>query len=982
MPLITPADLAAVSALLDHALDLPAAEREAWLAALPPEHQRHAPALRAMLAERDATSGDAFLASGPRLAGDDAVAHAGDRVGPYRLLREIGRGGMGSVWLAERADRSFQRQVALKLPRLAWGAGLAERMARERDIGARLEHPGIARLYDAGLDERGRPYLALEFIDGQPIDAWCEAQGLGVPQRLRLFVQVVKAVAYAHGRLVVHRDLKPSNVLVTPDGQAHLLDFGIAKLLQDEAGPALTQEQGRVLTPHYASPEQVAGEAITVQSDVYSLGVLLYELLTGTLPYEARRNTLGAIEEAILQGDAPLASGRVKDRAVARALRGEIDAILGKAMQREASRRYATADAMVQDIERHLDGETVSARPDSLGYRLRKGLRRHWIGVAATTAVLLAVFSGAGVAVVQAQRAAQSAERERVVKGFVADVFRIGSRPDPRNTALRPASAQSLIEGGAQLIEQRFAGQPELQAELFGVVGGIFSDMGAYRQASDYASRQVEALALVRADKADQARALLRLAQALADDERYADAEPRVRRVLEQADADSALAAEAGILHSRILLARGHTEEARAALEAVESWLRRQGESPSLIQARALEMRGRYQNMQNQIEESFATLQRAVDVAIAVEGRLSLVAVRTQLFVAHRRSVSTRDDLARASFEAAIAVLRELGGVHAVHASMEAAFFAYRRKAAFNHGTLSEAEATIETSRQALAALPYPVPELLPRRLDFWQGSLRSRWGYVDTGLPLLESSAPTVLALSQSTEERSRILGVMGVALAMAGRQEAADAALREALRLRLLTLDKRPYWIGMYRLIAENLRMAGDHSGAEAVLDSVPPVEAITGEGGSNPNRYRRFINWARAELLLDRGQMAAASTLLAAHPAIEGELTNDIADFEGLMGRAQCGSGQPAKGLPRLRRSLDFWAHREGFSPNHPNVAELRAEVGLCALSAGQRALAIESARQARAAFTAQPGVSPYYKAPLFKLERALGWRLPPV
>ncbi|MBL0148572.1 MAG: serine/threonine protein kinase [Ideonella sp.] len=231
--------------------------------------------------------------------------------------------------------------MALKLPRLAWGAGLAERMAREREIGALLEHSHIARMYDAGVDERGRPFLAMEYIDGQPIDAWCEAQGLDVPARLRLFVQVIRAVAYAHGRLVVHRDLKPSNVLVTPDGQAHLLDFGIAKLLGDVAAnePGLTQQQGRVMTPHYASPEQVAGEAITVQSDVYSLGVLLYELLTGLLPIEPKRGTLGAVEEAILQGDAPLASGRVKAKATARALRGEVDAILAMAMRREPAAR-------------------------------------------------------------------------------------------------------------------------------------------------------------------------------------------------------------------------------------------------------------------------------------------------------------------------------------------------------------------------------------------------------------------------------------------------------------------------------------------------------------------------------------------------------------------------------------------------------------------------------------------------------------------
>jgi len=347
MPL-TPAEIASLSRLLDEALELDASDREAWLAALPAEDQPHAARLRKMLAERDNDKGVERLASLPHLSADAEMAHVGDAVGPYRLLREIGHGGMGSVWLAERADGRFERQVALKLPRLAWGAGLAERMAREREIGMLLEHASIARLYDAGVDERGRPYLAMEYIDGQPLDAWCASRALDIPARLRLFLQIARAVAYAHGRLVVHRDLKPSNVLVSADGQAHLLDFGIAKRLTEAAPGAkgLTQEQGRVLTPHYASPEQIAGEAITVASDVYSLGVLLYEMLTGALPIAPRRETPGAVEDAILQGDAPLASSRVKDKATARAVRGEIDAILAKAMQREPQRRYATVDAL------------------------------------------------------------------------------------------------------------------------------------------------------------------------------------------------------------------------------------------------------------------------------------------------------------------------------------------------------------------------------------------------------------------------------------------------------------------------------------------------------------------------------------------------------------------------------------------------------------------------------------------------------------
>lgn len=429
------ADLSTLSRLLDEALDLEPAQAEAWLAALPDAHGHLLPQLREMLAEHLSQGHAGFMSDGPKLAGgavDETVARPDDLIGPYRLIREIGRGGMGAVWLAERADGSLKRRVALKLPRLAWGAGLAERMARERDIGALLEHPNIARLYDAGVDARGRPYLALEYIDGQPLDAWCETNALDVPERLRLFLQVARAVAYAHGRLVVHRDLKPSNVLVTADGQAHLLDFGIAKLLHEGAPgePGLTQEQGRVLTPNYASPEQIQGETITAASDVYSLGVMLYGLLSGRLPFQASRPA--ALEVEVLKGEPPLASARMQDKATARLLRGEIDAILGKALKREPALRYGSVDALAQDIERYLKGDTVLAQPDSALYRLRKALRRNWVSVTAAAAVLLAVLVGSGVALVQAQRAQATramaetarAESERLIVYLLDDLYR------------------------------------------------------------------------------------------------------------------------------------------------------------------------------------------------------------------------------------------------------------------------------------------------------------------------------------------------------------------------------------------------------------------------------------------------------------------------------------------------------------------------------------------------------------------------------
>ena len=235
----------------------------------------------------------------------------GDTIGSYRLLRELGSGGMGVVWLAERSDGLVKRPVALKLPHQVWQrAGLAERMAREREILATLTHPNIARLYDAGLTAGHRPFLAIEYVEGHPIDTYCRDHRLDAGARVRLFVQVANAVAYAHAKLVVHRDLKPANILVDADGQVRLLDFGIAKLLDQHQAreTALTELSGRPLTLDYASPEQIRGEPLTIGSDVYSLGVVLYELLSGARPYKLKRDSRGALEDAILEADPPLPS--------------------------------------------------------------------------------------------------------------------------------------------------------------------------------------------------------------------------------------------------------------------------------------------------------------------------------------------------------------------------------------------------------------------------------------------------------------------------------------------------------------------------------------------------------------------------------------------------------------------------------------------------------------------------------------------------
>jgi serine/threonine protein kinase/TolB-like protein len=403
--------MALMSRLLDEALPLDAEGRRRWLEALSPDYQSLAGSLREALlpVAQSGPAGPLDGGTGSELERIGSGPRPGETVGPYRVIRLLGEGGMAEVWLAQRSDGTLKRDVALKLPMLLHlRKDLASRFARERDILGALEHPNIARLYDAGVSANGLPYLAMEYVAGEPLTAWCDAHQQGVRERLSLFLQVLDAVQYAHLHRVVHRDIKPSNILVTDSGQVRLLDFGVAKLLaQEEEAPDLTLRYGRVLTPDYASPEAVRGEKLGAASDVYGLGVVLYELLTGSRPYHLEASTsLAQLEHAITDVEVKRPSTQVAsgaganrgttDRKLARRLRGDLDAIVLKALAKTPASRYDSAAAFADDLQRTLRGEPVEARPDRLSYRGAKFMLRHRTGVAAIAAAagLVAVALG------------------------------------------------------------------------------------------------------------------------------------------------------------------------------------------------------------------------------------------------------------------------------------------------------------------------------------------------------------------------------------------------------------------------------------------------------------------------------------------------------------------------------------------------------------------------------------------------------------
>ena len=473
---LTPHEWATLRRLLDEALDQPANTRSAWLAGLSAEHDTYRPRLAALLAHADSPVANAVMATLPKIETaqfapmpTDGTPAAAGLIGPYRLLQELGSGGMASVWLAERTDMLQGRKVALKLPHGAWRrAGLAERLQREREILATLEHPNIARLYDAGVAADGQPYLALEQVQGERIDAHCQRRQLGVAARLRLFLQVAGAVAHAHSKLVVHRDLKPSNILVTDDGDVKLLDFGIAKLLDqglaDET--ALTQQSGRALTPDYAAPEQIQGRPIGTSADIYALGVVLFELLCDARPYVLKRDTRAALEEAILQADVPRPSNAAPEQR-RRALRGDLDTIVLKALKKDPALRYGTVEAFAEDIERHLQQLPVRAQPDRLGYRLHKYVARNRLVVGTGAAVLMAVIGGSAAALWQAAEASherdtalRQQQRAAAYAEFMSVVLQDAGRSD------QPLTPTQLLDRGAKMLESRTAQDESLAAHM------------------------------------------------------------------------------------------------------------------------------------------------------------------------------------------------------------------------------------------------------------------------------------------------------------------------------------------------------------------------------------------------------------------------------------------------------------------------------------------------------------------------------------
>ena len=1010
---LTPADVLRVDQLIDEALELDAGELSQWQAALAVREPLLADVVARLLQTMQADAAGALrrvetaqlIARSAELATRADPPLAGRRFGPYRVVRLLGQGGMGSVWLAERADGLFDRQVALKLVHSGPLAGraLVERFARERSILGALDHPNIASLLDAGISADGQPYLALEYVDGETLNAYCDTRRLGLPQRVGLVLQVLSALQHAHQNLVIHRDIKPANILVTASGRVRLLDFGIAKLMTgDEPVPEteLTQMAGRALTPEYASPEQVAGRAVSTASDVYSVGVVLYGLLCGCRPYAPSRDSRAALEDAILSMP-PLrpSQQRMADdaaqlrsstpRKLAQALAGDLDTIVLKALKKDPAERYASADAMAQDLQRYLDGQPVLARPDSAGYRLRKFVGRNKLKVAAGSVMATLLLAAAGLSLWQAQVAREQAvvaqresQRAQAVQGFLLDIFKANSVQQADPLRARQTTARELLDVGAKRALDSLQAAPHAQDEVLDTLADMYFQLGLGEEAARMRLHRVEAIK--RAYGPDD----VRVAQALID---YAN---DISTTAQRERSQAALAEAASLLdrigdQSSDTRGRFHVESAR--LQQYGSLRKMRDSADAAVrhfraQARddnwhalvaALQFAGRARHLAGDLEaaearhlEALAVIQKhhpSGPLALAITPLVHLAELQMQLLKVGE---------AEQHLQQALAMSRALNGdLSGVTLQTQA------KVGGFLH-IMGRRDEGRRVMQQTLDTLRRPDANATPDAvgtLDRYLGMALATEGRLAEGERHLAAEVAELRATYAGSLPLAKMLLLHAQVLTAMGRYDAAQAELDESWRI-WQPIGEGAWEPGManpYHIAQAQLRLArGDAAGAVERLGGVePPRHAARlplqlDETLARIVRVQAHLGQGQVEAAREEAQRALAhvqaSPLRERFPTLE-------ADAELRLGQALQHERRPLPAREHLSRAL---ALRVAHDAEHsPWVAEAQVALADCLVDLGDRGAARQLAAQAQAHLSRHAELGEHFKAPLRAVQARL-------
>ncbi len=961
--------------LFDRALALLPGERRSFVLGVTGDD----PALRERLLRllESVENPDGFLERSPLAASMDAPATAiasdatGETVGAYRLTRRLGGGGMGEVWLGERIGGDFRQQVAVKLVR-ADSTAPAWRFNLEREILAGLEHPGIARLYDGGFHEDGRPYMVMEYVKGEDLIAWCRSLRADLSQRLELFLQICDAVAYAHAHLVVHRDLKPGNILVTEAGQVKLLDFGIAKLLQgDDPGD---DTRTLHLSPAYAAPEQILGTRISAATDVHALGATLYQLLTGRLPWPIDDLPL-AIAMRRLLDTVPTAPSRVNaggGPVPAKALRGDLDAIIGKALRKEPGDRYPDARALADDIRRHLHHQPVAARSGARAYVARRFLRRHWLPLVAVGSVFAALVAGVIGIAWQAQRAENQARRAQAVQAFLTDIFRANSSNQPDPAKARLTTARELLDIGAQKIDTAMADVPETRIAVQALLGELYLDLGVDDDAVRlYRQLVAQTGTLHGSDSPEMAESLVRLGAAMHASMDVNEREAVLNRAMDildrRGDQDSPLRAR---LHRALAEHYGSNDHALSLVHSARAIAIYEQQEPSANLAYALFGRGLVQQRLGKHDAAVQLMQRAIEISRSVEGERNATLIRFHAQLSDSLFRLLRIDAALASGRSALATAVAIGGERHID-TMQTKMRLGRLLVDTGH--TREGQALLLEARTLALDLrgpddPFHVPQA---RREY--GNALARAGRLAPGLADMQAAIDNRRLNRPGTHYLAVMLEGAAAAQIDMGELEQADALLTEASAIYdQVGVDATSQTRNTAVAAFVRLALAREQPDqARSWLDR-HVVEPAAENGLSLTGIDHSLLT---AEVALAAGDAATAAELAGDtraaidHSAIAGHLKPRLAWASLIEGTALLAQGDAGAALPVLQLARQTLSDVD--LPESPKIAAADIALANGYLALGQRDQARALAAAASAIHDQHARLGDQYRAPLQQL-----------